>query len=295
MNELFPSIGFSNVKTKKDERKLCDWVLERPDRFRVVNHPDGRYIGVAEREIGGQAMLVVVGETDDNGEIQPDYCFPYIQTAQSVNDASKMQIPIDYEPLSYRDGFSGICDGFPTGGSLVFQVKNIADAYVEEVKTGGEPGAFSDAVISMLVSDATVILPLPVGKKEKVIGAGGIADMFLEKGKLPTPEELTQIAEKEAKRYERAFKRAQNEDILSVVESFFMPYGVEADRYYFMGTIEARGLFMNVLTGEKFYRMVVQANEVRFTMAVNELDLLGVPEVGYRIKGHGVLLGELKK
>ena len=85
--------------------------------------------------------------------------------------------------------------------------------------------------------------------------------------------------------YTSISKRIQNEDVYSLVDSYFMPYGVECDQYSVLGEITACKSEVNKLTGEKLHVMTVVCNDVSFDVCINETDLFGEPEVGRRFKG----------
>jgi hypothetical protein len=73
-------------------------------------------------------------------------------------------------------------------------------------------------------------------------------------------------------------------DLYSVIDSFFMPYGVECDQYMMMGDILSIQELTNSCTGERFYKMQVRANDIEMNLGVLAADLVGQPAVGRRIK-----------
>ena len=146
--------------------------------------------------------------------------------------------------------------------------------------------------LSFLMSKATVLLPMKAGKKVRSTPINHFSESIQETDE---PEKMAEMAREEIQRFENAMKRVQEEDILSVVDSFFMPHGMASDLYYFMGRILSRMLFVNPVTNERYYRMQVESGSIEFTVSVNEHDLTGVPEPGNRIKGYGLLLGEMKR
>ena len=86
-------------------------------------------------------------------------------------------------------------------------------------------------------------------------------------------------------------ERSAHEDIYTIVHTSFMPFGLESDQYSIVGIIEEYKLVKNHLTDEEMYRMIINCNEMRFTVMINRLDLLGAPDVGRRFKGEIWLQG----
>ena len=78
--------------------------------------------------------------------------------------------------------------------------------------------------------------------------------------------------------YTKICQRIMYEDVFSIVDSTFMPCGVECDQY----------------SGENIYIMNLECNDVEFTLGINEKHLLGEPMVGRRFKGQIWLQGNVK-
>ena len=79
--------------------------------------------------------------------------------------------------------------------------------------------------------------------------------------------------------------RLPQEDIYSIVDTCFMPYGLECDQYAIIGEILHVELLRNQFSGEEVYRLLLECNDVKFNVMINREDLLGEPEAGRRFKG----------
>ena len=85
--------------------------------------------------------------------------------------------------------------------------------------------------------------------------------------------------------YTSISRKILKEDVFSLVDTYFMPYGVECDQYSILGEILDYTITTNKITGEKIYLMKVSCNDLQFDICINSLDLYGEPEVGRRFKG----------
>ena len=94
--------------------------------------------------------------------------------------------------------------------------------------------------------------------------------------------------------YTEISHRIIHEDEFSIVDSTFMPCGVECDQYSVMGEILELSEVRNTYTDEKVYQMTLECNNMVFRMAINEADLLGEPAVGRRFKGQVWLQGRVQ-
>lgn len=80
-------------------------------------------------------------------------------------------------------------------------------------------------------------------------------------------------------------KKIQKSDVFSLVDTYFMPYGVECDQYSVLGEIMECRLVTNKITEEKIYILTISCNELTFDVCINIIDLFGEPKVGRRFKG----------
>ena len=56
--------------------------------------------------------------------------------------------------------------------------------------------------------------------------------------------------------YSQVSRRLANEDVFSIVDTYFMPYGIECDLYSIMGKILAVRRRRNTLTGTELYQLI---------------------------------------
>lgn len=266
-----------------------DWTRSNPTRLNVVSLPGDQNVATAERDVVGKAGLMVIGEADASGELNPDTLMPYLRGGVTSSDAR-----ISYEKKAGMAGYSGMCEDNRFGMALIFTVSNPQDVLRAEQDYLLKEAPFSKVALSILLSEGTVLLPLASADKVPVRKTESLKER-MEDAIANDPEALERLAREELVRFEKAMKKVQETDIFSVVDNFFMPHGMESDQYYFMGVILSKKLFVNELTDEHFYRMVIDCNGVEFTIAVNQKDLEGEPTAGYRLKGRGMLMGELKE
>ena len=93
--------------------------------------------------------------------------------------------------------------------------------------------------------------------------------------------------------YVMVSRRVQREDIYSIVENTFIPYGSESDNYTIIATILSWREIENPFTREHIYELDVSCNELIFNLCINKNDLLGMPMVGARFKGNIWMQGKV--
>lgn len=70
--------------------------------------------------------------------------------------------------------------------------------------------------------------------------------------------------------YNELSHRIVKEDVFSIVDSSFMPCGVECDQYQVVGEILELSEEINHYTKEKIYIMVIECNDLNMTVAISQ-------------------------
>ena len=91
--------------------------------------------------------------------------------------------------------------------------------------------------------------------------------------------------------YTTISRKIQKEDVFSIVDTYFMPSGVECDQYSILGEITEMKQVVNPITQEEIFILTICSNELTFDVGINKIDLLGEPQVGRRFKGNIWLQG----
>ena len=94
--------------------------------------------------------------------------------------------------------------------------------------------------------------------------------------------------------YSMLSRRITNEDLLSIVDTSMMPYGIESDQYAVIGEIFDINHAKNMITGENMMILSVNSKDILYDICINEKDLVGEPQVGRRFKGKIWMQGLIK-
>jgi hypothetical protein len=211
-----------------------------------------------------------------------------------------------------KESYSVICDESRTGVTLIFYLQNVFD-YMNYICSGKDfkkedfnPDRRNLAaknsikgykvVLSALSLGGMILLPMhkPEKLSKREADALNRRKKLIEAAKEGDEDAIEHLTIDDIDTYTRISHRILNEDVFSIVDSTFMPCGVECDQYSVIGEIIELSEEQNVYTGEKIYVMTLECNNMIFTMAVNAVNLLGEPKVGRRFKGQVWLQGSIK-
>ena len=119
-------------------------------------------------------------------------------------------------------------------------------------------------------------------------------NLLIEAAKEGDEEAIDTLSTDELKAYSSINSRIQNEDVYSIVDTLFMPYGMEADMYTIVGAITDIKEETNSMTGESLLILQVESNDIPLSIALKKEDLQGEPMIGRRFKGNVWMLGNIK-
>ena len=117
--------------------------------------------------------------------------------------------------------------------------------------------------------------------------------MLMSAAKEGNPDAIESLTLDDIDTYAAVSKRIRGEDIYSIVDTHFMPSGLECDQYAILGEILNIDIIENLLTGKKLYVLTVETNELQFDVCVPVEKMIGEPAVGRRLKAQIWLQGHI--
>ena len=280
MHKFLRAIGFSNLK-KKDLEIIIEEIIEKPDLIKMTRDSEGNEFAELSKMIANDIGITIRGSYDENDTFFMDYYFPF-----SYADEISTDEQIDIEKHAEKESYAGVCDEMRLGVTLIFYLQNVADFLSEHrhnIHVKGLHGAF----LSGLSVDGNIILPI----KQKVLEKKAAnhkqqkRNQLIAEAREGNEQAIESLTLEDMDTYNSISRRIHNEDVFSIVNSSFMPYGIESDQYCVLGEILEVEEFLNCYTNEKLYKMKIECNDITFYITINEEDLLGEPAVGRRFKG----------
>jgi hypothetical protein len=287
MHDYLRAIGFSRIRSRREMQRLLNMVMGSPEQDFASGSAGAAY-GEKSRDFIRNAGLTVRGEIDEHGTFLYEYYFPHYN-----GRVVSLTEDLSLEKLSEREDYNGLCDVTGLGVSLIFHMNHMTD-----YSDGPEPATYMRHVpvnLSALSISGKVLLPLArseaqINRRRRETAARNGMIAATREGDQEAMENLTL---EDMDLYSTISRRLRHEDILTIVESTFMPYGLACDQYSILGDIIECEEVFNQMTGERLYQMLVQVGELIIDLCMNAEDLLGEPQAGRRFKGVIWLQGHL--
>ncbi len=283
------AIGFSKLKDRKELQKLVtDVVVEGTDRFYTSNGDETLlaefckdFTQSNKNSSGASIGVAVCGEFDNDDKFTYDYYFPYLR---GTNISSEEDVSV--ERHAAQESYAGVCDDIRIGVSLIFYLQNMIP-YVKAKNSGILPVRGTTLTLAALSTKGIIMMPINKSEKDLIRNKQVSINrsQLLNAARKGDEEAIESLTLDDMDTYTTISKKIHKEDLFSLVDTYFMPYGVECDHYSILAEIVDCNLIRNKLTEEEIYLMTVNCNDMVFDLCINKEDLYGEPQVGRRFKG----------
>ena len=289
MHSYLRAVGFSKITKRSSIRQIITDVVENYDDKTIVkDHPEGVFAEFS-KDYGCDCGITVCGQYDENNVFYPDY---YCTFFRGTGITTQENVII--ERHTEKESFAGACDDLRIGVTLIFYLQNAAEYMKEKYKSGMLPDG-QPLTLSGLAREGKILFPVEKDK-EAVKAERELTknrNHLIAAARNGDEEAMESLTMEDMDTYSMISQRIVTDDILSIVDSYFMPYGIECDQYSVMGEIIDYMTFENIITGEKICQITIECNDMQFDVCINREDLLGELKIGRRFKGIIWLQGQL--
>lgn len=281
------ALGFSDYDSKDKAEELVGAIIENPAAKYVWQTKDDINFVEFYKEYGKGFGLVVRGIINQQDEINVHSLVPSTRSNYLIDTHE-----VDVVQMEEKDVYHAFCEEIASGTPLSFYLQNLKeyneleiekDVYIEGVRLSG------------YCVEGTIILPIDKDHTDVLLEEEEekIRRELLEQAR-KGDEDAMNILDEEAEDASRMLQeRLKKEDILSVLEGFFVPVGEQDDVYSVLGNITHVELLVNRVTNEEVFHLDLSCMNVPLEVYLNKKDLVGQPTPGMRFKGTCWLHGEI--
>lgn len=290
MHSFLRAIGFSKIKKSKELENLLNEVIEKPTRYEVAKDSNGNEFTEFSKEFGGCFGITACGEYLENEEFQLSYYYPYFCGTKNQTSSE-----LEVEKHAEKESYAGICDEMRLGVTLIFYLQNVSE-YLNEINHGRKNLNKLHATLSALSLEGKILLPIQKSKKqiEDTKKSSQNRNHLIAAAREGDEDAIENLTLEDIDTYSMISKRIMKEDVLSIVDTYFMPYGIESDQYSVLGEIINSSLVKNKITQEEVYILTLNSNDLIFDLCINKNDLFGEPLPGRRFKGNIWMQGRIE-
>ena len=281
MHKYMRAIGFSKLTDRQEQQKLITDIILSATHRSYTSNGDETILAEFCEDFAENMGIAVCGEFDAEDKFTYDYFYPYLR-GRGISSYEDVSV----ERHAEKESYAGICDDIKVGVSLIFYLQNMIP-YVKAQYMNLLPIRGTTLTLSALSIKGNIILPITKNEREvrKVEKASRNRSQLIAAARQGDEEAIESLTLEDMDTYTSISKKILTEDVFSLVDTYFMPYGVECDQYSILGEILEYSTTVNKLTGEQIYLMKISCNDLQFDICINAIDLYGEPQVGRRFKG----------
>ena len=289
LHRYMRAIGFGSMNNRHKLQEILKETVKYPNKRDIVKNEDNILLGEFCKDYANGLGIAVCGEFGEDEKFIFDYYYPYLEGSgiTSYEDVS-------VERHAEKESYAGICDEIKLGISLIFYLKNRIP-YIKAQISDKLPVLGTTLTLSALSVSGTIMFSIQKDEEQmqRVKQASVTGNNLMAAARKGDEDAIETLTLEDMDMYTAISRRIQNEDVFSLVDTYFMPYGVECDQYSVLGEILDVRLVTNQITNEKVYILTICSNELTFDVSINEKDLYGEPKVGRRFKGIVWLQGKI--
>lgn len=282
MHKYLRAIGFSELKRIKDINKLLYFAQTEAQEMACASLEDDVMLAEYNFYLSENMGICIRGEYDEENQFYADYYVPFFKGNQLTTYAD-----IVLERHTDKESYVGIYDDLRVGVGIIFYLQNVIP-YLKMKNNNHSSIKHTAISLSGMSIEGKIIMPFSKTKEEETKShrIWNERKKWVAEAKSGNTDAMEYVTLNDMNTYTNIGNLVQkHEDVLTMVESSFAPYGLECDKYAIIGNIRDLLKYRNPFTGEYIWLMVIEANEMLFDICINEKDLMGEPEIGRRFKG----------
>lgn len=288
MHTYLRAVGFSDIKTRTELEKIIGIVMDKPTEKFVSKISRIEALTEIKKEFADGLGIAIRGVYDDKGFFHLEHYFPYFNSSTVT---AREDIIINKRVDT--DAYTGMCDDLRLGVSLIFYLQNSID-YIE-TKGMENTSRIMPITLTGLSTEGKILLGIETDEKRMMSqrAENNHRNKLIAEARAGNQEAIDSLTIDDIDTYAMISRRARIEDVYSIVDTSFIPYGSESDNYSVLGTILSWKVTTNSITKEEIYEIYISCNGLNYGICINKKDLLGEPMVGRRFKGNIWMQGKV--
>lgn len=284
MHSYLRAIGFSKVNNDRELLPLLQQTIDSPDiRMNYGDVSGGNLIDI-KKEFGNRFGIAVCGSSLDEETFHMEYYYPYFRGVYVSTEES-----VEFEKHNDKCSYAGICEDVRLGVTLIYYLQNPCDYLAKSPvnKRGKDKKVKCSTMLTGLSIEGKIIMPTCKSTKtkdrfEKLVKR----TQLIQAARNGDEEAIETLTVQDIDTFAMVSGRIGKEDMLSIIDTSIMPYGIEGDMYSVIGEIIDIKREKNTLTNEEIYLLTIMAKDIIFDICINSIDLLGEAQIGRRFKGN---------
>ncbi len=282
MHKFLRAVGFSKIKDRKELTALITSSIQNAQKRSYVTNNDNVILAEFSRDFADRIGIAVCGEFDDEDKFIYEYYYPYL-----IPSTVSTEEDLNVERHAATYSYAGVCNEPRLGVTLIFYLLNMIP-YIKYENENKFPIKGTTLSLSALSIKGQVMMPIAKTEEEKEVARkkSNYRNKLINNARHGDETAIESLTLDDMDLYTTLSKKIRKQDIYTLVDTYFMPYGVECDQYSVLGEIVESEKVVNRFTDESVYIMKINCNDMEFDVCINAEDFLGEPAVGRSFNGN---------
>ncbi|MCD8379296.1 MAG: DUF3881 family protein [Lachnospiraceae bacterium] len=285
LHKYMRAIGFSKVTDKEGLKEVLTEAVKEHNSCVASEVEDQVHLINLSKNFSPSLGVAVCGDYRTENHFVCDYYYPFLQSyIKSVDEEIRV------ERHASQNSYAGMCEEVNFGIILIFYLQN-QTAYFQAKKRHDLTNYYIS--LTGLSVSGKILLPIEknVVQRKSEREQAHKRTKLLREAREGNEDAIETLTVEDMNTYNAICQLIQHEDLYSIVDTSFIPSGVESDHYTVLGEIMDCRKEQNIYTGEEINILTLNSNDITMEVAINTLDLMGEPAVGRRFKGEVWLQG----
>lgn len=289
MHKFLRAIGFSIYQKDRDINKLLDEITGNPAQMKRIQLDEETNLCEIRKETAPGMGIAIFGQMDKAGVFHRSYYFPYL-----ISEDVTSNVSCSIQRHTERETYAGLLEEYKVGISLIFYIDNSFEC--RERLLDHKSMETKHAKLTGLAVSGKILLPIQKTERQKAKArvTAKERNTLLEAAKNGDEDAMETLTIEDIDLYSQISRRMMKEDIYSIIDSCFMPSGVECDLYSVIGEIVKIEEKENQITEEQVYDLTLECCDIVFHVGIAKQDLIGEPRLGRRFKGQIWMQGNIE-
>ena len=287
------AVGFSSLEIE-DVSKIKDKVLFHPEKSQTVGLDDGRIFAQYCRSVGEGIGVRLSGFLNEKERLIKPALIPHVEAdpyMEIKTPVCELHVIGDDLIITYEDNSSDNEIAFSLQSRLAYEQDG--KAFADVLQNKDVEKCINVSGISVF---GTVLLSVAKEESDEMDEEERFYNNLVIRSKSGDLEARELLTVYEEQSLDIIQERLKEEDLFSVVDSYFLPvlHTEDVSLYDLLGTIKKVSEVLNTESGELVYKLDINTTGVDLQIFINREDLLGVPIEGMRFMGNCRLQGDVK-
>ena len=291
MHSYLRAIGFSKFKNKSEQNKIITAALKNATDKREIEVGSNTKLVQINYHVANNIGISIIGEYDKDENFIIDHSFPFC-----LGSHTTIQPDIQIEEYADREAYSCVSEDYNLGVTLIYFLENIVD-YVRIIWLNDFYKTPKRVKFGSLSLRGRILYGVHLDHNSFPYDKQPISNKarrnLIAKARSGDLDALENLTLDDMDTYSLVSKRIKTEDLLTVIETYMIPYGIDNEHYSILGIIKNFKQITNEFSEELVYNLTVVCNDISIDIVINSLDLQGEPKIGRRFKGIIWLQGQI--